>query len=208
MNTMKKIFLLFCSAIIITTPMNFISVTENGQRVLDSKKIVAESKDTDAVAQSMKQEIQPVPIQANEVNSITSQKNTTVEKSTISLPNKVPSKPVERTVLLSNEITKDMITYKKHWTGNYTPSKFILMANGQEVKQDTATPIKVTDDKLCVSFDYEFKVFGKVQRAGGRKLEYTVPPEIEKICSTFSWDDPTNLVLNKGLLVASKDNSY
>lgn len=135
-----------------------------------------------------------------------------VHKPPFSKENSVSSKPlkksVPRTIVVSNHITQDMITYKKHWTGNYTPSKFILMVNGQEVKQDAATPIQVTGDKLCMSFDYEFKVFGKVQRAGGRKLEYVVPPDVEKISSTFSWDEPTNLVLNKGLLVASVDNSY
>lgn len=121
---------------------------------------------------------------------------------------KIIKKPIERTVLVANEITKDMITYKKHWTGHYIPSKFILMVNGQEVKHDVAKEIKIIDDALSVSFDYEFKVLGKVHRAGGRKFEYTVPSDVEKISSTFSWDDPTNLVLNKGILVASKDTSY
>jgi hypothetical protein len=116
-------------------------------------------------------------------------------------------KPVTRTVRVSNRITKDMITYKKHWTGHYTPSKFALKINGQEVKQNSTTDITVTDNKVRASFDYEFKVFGKVQRVGGREFDLIVPENTDKIASTFSWDEPANLVFDRGTLVNSKDIS-
>jgi hypothetical protein len=122
----------------------------------------------------------------------------------------VSVKPKQETTVAqaSSVKTKDMLTYKKHWTGHYTPSKFILMMNGQEIKQDTTTDIALTDGVLNASYEFEFTVFGKVQRAGKRVFEFKIPEAVENIASTFSWDEPKNLVLNKGALVASKDVSY
>jgi hypothetical protein len=114
---------------------------------------------------------------------------------------------IERVVMVSNEITEDMITYKKHWSGHHSPSKFVVTVNDQEIKKGIATPIKVKNDTLAVSYNYEFTALGKVYRTGGKKLEYKVPKEVKKLTSTFSWDTPSNLVLDSCQLIASYDIS-
>lgn len=111
----------------------------------------------------------------------------------------------ERTIIISNNITQDMITYKKHWTGNYTPSTFTVKVNDQELKNDEATAVTVKDDTVQLTFNYEFKVFGKVQRAGARKVAFRVPKEVEKVTSTFSWDAPSNIIVDKGELISCQD---
>jgi hypothetical protein len=116
--------------------------------------------------------------------------------------------PKARTITISNEITDDMLTYKKHWSGHHSPSKFVMTINDQEVRKGESTAIKLTgDDVVKVSFNYEFRALGRVQRTGGRVLEFKIPQEVEKITSTFSWDAPSNIVLDKGQLVASQEIS-
>jgi len=201
MNTMKKLLVLTGSMVIICHAGQIVDV-------VSSSKIVPQIQEEKPKVNTLADVVKPAKVVQKKEGIASVVKEISVPHKLIAVPNEPVKNPIERTVLVSNEITKDMITYKKHWTGNYTPSKFILMVNGQELKQEAATPIKVTDDKLCVNFEYEFKVLGKVHRAGGRKFEYILPKDIEKVCSTFSWDAPANLVLNKGGLVASSDTSY
>lgn len=109
----------------------------------------------------------------------------------------------ERTIAVANAITDDMITYKKHWSGNHTPSTFVMKVNNQEVKNGTTTDVIVKDDKLDVSFNYEFTVCKKAYRVGGKKLHYKVPQNVNKVTSTFSWDVNSNLVIDNAELLSS-----
>jgi hypothetical protein len=113
----------------------------------------------------------------------------------------------ERTVTICNQITDDMLTYKKHWSGHHSPSKFVVCINDQELKKGTMMPVKIKDDKLEITYSYEFRALGRVQRKGGKRIEFKVPKEVEKVCSTFSWDDHESFVLDKAQLVASYDIS-
>ena len=97
----------------------------------------------------------------------------------------VPSS--ERIVTVCNKITKDMTTYKRHWTGSYTPSKFILSVNDQEVKQGSHEKIKIKDNTLKVRYDFVFSVGGVPYRSGGKVVEFKVPDDVEAIEPTFSW---------------------
>ncbi len=108
----------------------------------------------------------------------------------------------QRTIAISNAITDDMITYKKHWSGNHKPN-FTMKVNNQEIKNGTTADVIVTDDKLDVSFNYEFTVCKKTYRAGGKKLHYKVPQNVNKVTSTFSWDVNSNVVIDNAELLSS-----
>lgn len=161
---------------------------ENSVMQMDDKKMGVQQSSTPA--QNSKQEVQ----KENTSEVITPSKN------------QEENKKLERTISVSNQITESMTTYRKHWTGNYTPSKFTVTINDQELKKDGSLQIPIKDDTVHVVYNYEFKVLGRVQRAGGKKITFRVPQDTEKLVSTFSWDAaPSNLILDKAHVVSMQD---
>lgn len=145
-----------------------------------------------------------IPEQSKKPQSIAKE----VEKAKSEIKVSPKKESAERTITISNEITDEMLTYKKHWSGHHSPSQFVVSINDQEIKKGAPTTIKVKDDDtINVSFNYEFRALGRVQRSGGRKLQFKVPKEVEKVTSTFSWDAPSNVVLDKAQLISSTDIS-
>ncbi len=184
---------------------------------LAALKIEEELKEQDAVPLLDDSILTMEPLKPkNEVVALTPRKEAvpvikTASSLTIAPENK--KKPItqqhatdhERIVTICNDITQDMVTYKKHWSGHHAPSKFIVKVNDQELKKGVPTPVKVVDDNVRISYSYEFRAMGCVYRTGGRNLEYKIPKKVEQCSSTFSWDAPHNLILEHGQLVAVTD---
>ena len=84
------------------------------------------------------------------------------------------SEPAQKTVMINNQLSRDMLTYKKHWSGNHTPTQFNITFNGQNVENGTSKSIAVDkDQKIVVRYQYEFK-YGLYVRKGGHEIAYKV----------------------------------
>lgn len=163
-----------------------------------SNKVLAKAQIKDAaVTTAPKKDEVPVLLSKKPRADVQQKQLSTAQQKKITQP--------ERMVTICNDITQDMITYKKHWSGNHMPSKFIVKVNDQELKKGVPTPVKVVNDNVRISYTYEFRAMGCVYRTGGKNLEYKIPQKVEQCKSTFSWDEPNNFILEHGQLINAID---
>ncbi len=120
-----------------------------------------------------------------------------------------------RTITIVNKITKDDITYKKHWSGHHTPSSFHIKINNEEfmnhpnkknqrhyrarstAKVPTTTPTEITivDNEVDVEIFYEFKVMGVSHRRETKQFSTTIPKGTQKLVAQFNWESDSKVLL-------------
>ena len=120
-----------------------------------------------------------------------------------------------RTITIVNNITKDDITYKKHWSGHYTPSSFHIKINNEEfmnhpnkknqrryrvrstAKVPTTTPTEITivDNEVDVEIFYEFKVMGISHRKETKRFNTKIPDGTQKLVAQFNWESDSKVLL-------------
>lgn len=125
------------------------------------------------------------------------------------------SRKSPRTITIVNNISKDDITYKKHWSGHHTPSSFYIKINNQEfmhhpnkknvrrsrrrstakAKASTTTPkeITVVNNEVDVEVFYEFKVMGVSHRKETKRFKSAIPQEVQKLVAQFTWEDESKV---------------
>jgi hypothetical protein len=101
-------------------------------------------------------------------------------------------KSTKRTVTISNNITQDMLTYYKF--GPNHPAQFSVKINNQDVPQGQAKDIELIDNKVQITYEYEFKR-GPVTRKGSKKVEFEVDTDQPDIDLSFSWESEWRVIL-------------
>lgn len=130
------------------------------------------------------------------------------EKQTISVVHKTSTAQKTRNITVTNNITKDMITYKKHWSGNHTPSKFYVKINGEKLPnnfgrsstkkqatQHTQKELTIANDTLDVEIYFKFTYMGITHHEETIKYTGTLPHDAAAIASSFSWDNDKKIIL-------------
>lgn len=108
-----------------------------------------------------------------------------------------------RRITITNGITKDMKTYKKHWSGHHTPAKFSVTINNEPLPETTRKnpapqePLMVSlaGDYAEFSYAFDFVAMGVSYRKGAKKLRVEIPQETDSLRALFSWDDPDRLII-------------
>ena len=103
------------------------------------------------------------------------------------------SVPKERTIKLHNAITNDMLK-KKHLLKTFVPTKLIIYVNGKEFKQDETVSINVKDNKLTISFDYEF--LDNKKYSGTHEVTFELDPAKNEFDLTFTWNGKQHLLID------------
>jgi hypothetical protein len=98
-------------------------------------------------------------------------------------------------IVIANDITDDMITYKGHFTGPHKPSSFTTYINGTEIQPGSTSHIPLPENqKVHVVCKYEFKkAFIKKEREKVIALD----PKDEKLSVRFSWNDDDRIIVHK-----------
>ena len=86
-----------------------------------------------------------------------------------------------------------MLQYK-HWTGKYSPTKFLVTANGIPLEPGQTTSIMVTNNKLDLRFEHEF-MNGK--RSGDKTVPFTLKDDTIAIDLTFSWKEDDRFIIKE-----------
>lgn len=114
----------------------------------------------------------------------------------------VPFKAV-KAVTITNSIEQSSLGYK-HWTGTYTPEKFIVYINGVELKVGESCLLTDSNQPVTVQFDYCFSTI-RGNRAGAKKVVYQLNENIEAARITFSWLDSYKIILDNATAVSQED---
>lgn len=104
-----------------------------------------------------------------------------------------PIQEQKETVTITNAIEPSMLAYK-HWTGTYSPDKFVITINGIEVTQGTSVTIK-SSDPLEISYNYSFM---NGMRSGAKKVSYQLNENSTHAQITFSWKDNWKILIDNG----------
>ncbi len=113
-----------------------------------------------------------------------------------------PAKKTTHKITVCNKLNKDMVTYKKHWSGNHTP-QWNLKINGKKVISNETVEVELKNNKLVIEFYFEFYALGRLHRKGTAVAEFALDPTTKDIAIEFSWDKPERLIV-KSRAVNSK----
>jgi len=91
--------------------------------------------------------------------------------------------PTEQPVIITNNISQDMLAYK-HWTGTYSPEKFILYINDTIVESGQTYILTNASAPLTIHFDYSFM---KGMHKGTKKSSFLLHEKSTTVNLTFSW---------------------
>ena len=111
------------------------------------------------------------------------------------------SVPKERTIKLHNSITNDMLK-KKHLLKTFTPTKLIIYVNGKEFKKDETMSIIMKDNKLTISFDYEF--LDNKKYSGTHEVTFELDPAKNEFDLTFTWNGKQHLLIDGAEAISIK----
>jgi len=103
-------------------------------------------------------------------------------------------------ITITNAIEPSMLAYK-HWTGTYSPDKFIITINGIEVAQGANVTIK-SSDPLEISYNYSFM---NGMRSGAKKVSYQLNENSTHAQITFSWKDNWKILVDNGTPVKQEE---
>lgn len=129
------------------------------------------------------QYMQNIAVQNNTENTASIETNipvseVTVTKDNVQMPEESNS---TRKIIVHNKIEKKMLTYHKGFF-SLTPN-FNLSVNDQPVKQGQQLEVPVIDDKVNVTYAYDFMGHKK----GKKNIVFQVPAGNEAFDITFSW---------------------
>ena len=119
---------------------------------------------------------------------------------------KAPS-PVHEVKIAVN-ITRENMTYTKHWTGPHRPKKFTMAINGQDLALSDAftasDAIKVQGNTVTVSYGYDFE-WGY---HGTKTVTFEIPDNKDEVKLSFAWDNnpPYHLSL-EGVKIIKEEES-
>jgi|GEM_PF-4580404 len=107
------------------------------------------------------------------------------------------AEPQPVNISITNNITKEMITYK-HWSGSYAPSIFTITISGNQLSNNQTTTTKTTtQNTITIRYDYSF---ANGYKTGSREIEFIISPEKTQYALTFSWQHPTHLILENAAI--------
>lgn len=109
--------------------------------------------------------------------------------------------------LLVNTIDKDMITYKRHWSGPHAPTDFHVKINGTKlpnalIENSTknlecpTTEVIISEQDLEVELYYKFTVMGVTHHEDTKRYHCKVPPSTQKLAIKFSWDADSRILID------------
>jgi hypothetical protein len=104
------------------------------------------------------------------------------------------SQPCLRNVVVTNQITNQMATYTKHWSGYHLP-EWKLVVNGVVLDSTVSQEISVINNMLSLEFWYEFFALGRSYTKGSACATFCLPKDITHVDVEFSWDREERLLL-------------
>jgi hypothetical protein len=116
----------------------------------------------------------------------------------VQLLQKQAQKATTQTYIIKNSITPEMLTYK-HWSGSYKPSIFAISIQGAYVKLGETHAVSVNSEKsIKIRYDYSFM---NGYKTGSREIEFIPLSEHNILELTFSWNEPTHIILQNARTV-------
>lgn len=114
-----------------------------------------------------------------------------------SIGKEVGNKPRSTHISITNNITKEMLTYK-HWSGSYAPSIFAITIGGDRLLNNETVQVQATtQNTITIRYDYSF---ANGYKTGSREIEFIISPEKTQYALTFSWGSPTHLILENAAI--------
>lgn len=180
----------------------------NNHTIKTKSPVIKRNKPQNKIGSSVKENKQ-------EVKQVTMSSNKTEKKQAIIPPDKTEGttqsettqkehhKPTNKTIIVKNNITTDMLTYK-HWTGTHEPF-FILTVNGKKIEQGKQEEITVKDNNLEVRYDYSF---ANGFRKGATIVSCNVKKNTKKVDITFSWDDEWHIKTDNAQPQKVEENTF
>lgn len=104
-----------------------------------------------------------------------------------------------RKITLRNKIEKKMLTYHKGFF-SLTPN-FELSVNNQPVKQGQQLDIPIVDDKVNITYAYDFMGHKK----GKKNIVFQVPAGNDALDITFSWKQEPRVILGNAQALEVKE---
>jgi hypothetical protein len=123
-------------------------------------------------------------------------------------PNKQPSQKQlpqkvvtgTRQVTFKNGITKPMLAYSYLFI-KYSPSRFTVSINGQQIDPGQEKAITVTHNKITVQYAFEFGT----HRSGTRSAEYSVDENTTTAAFTFGWKKTIRIAIDGTTPISEKE---
>ncbi len=115
-------------------------------------------------------------------------------------PNKQQGQPIKRTITICNGITKKMISYNKSFL-SYTPH-FQLRVNDIALKPGEQKSIDVEDDKLKVTYTYNFL---NGYKKGTKEITFKLQPAQKDLNVKFSWQNDWRVIIGRATPIEKKE---
>jgi|SRR4030095_2491880 len=109
--------------------------------------------------------------------------------------------PEQAPITITNAIEPSMLAYK-HWTGTYSPDKFVITINGTEVTHGASYTITTIKDPLEISYSYSFM---NGMRSGAKKVSYQLNENSTHAQITFSWKDNWKVLVDNGTPIKQEE---
>jgi hypothetical protein len=109
-------------------------------------------------------------------------------------PEIIASNVAAKPITITNAIEQSMLEYK-HWTGKYSPEKFVITINGTEIETGKTTEIPPNSTTVEIGYTYSFM---NGMKSGGRKISYELSENITQANITFDWKNNQRVILDNG----------
>jgi len=105
----------------------------------------------------------------------------------------------QRTITIHNQITKQMLGYRKFFKTFY-PS-FKLSINNKPLLPGKSLRMPVTNNQLDIRYDYSF---ANGMYKGGKVTQFKLNPKSSEHAVTFSWGNKWRLQLDQATPISTK----
>lgn len=115
------------------------------------------------------------------------------------------SPKTSRQISLSSLLNADKKNFLNKW-GTFTPKKFQIFVNGEEIEDDTTKKIIINDNQIVARRTYTFS-YWPITMSGDREFTFQLSPDREEFTLDFDWKSTEQVeALNKKTSLPIKTN--